>query len=53
VRRFGLVRVEVRPRRFGGTEYRVRGHEIGRVHESWQADLLFPRRVREDLVASG
>jgi hypothetical protein len=48
-----LVRVEVRLHRFGGTEYRVRGHEIGHVHESWQADLLFPRRVREGLVASG
>ena len=45
--------VESRPHRFGGTEFRVRGHEIGHIHGDRQADLPFPRRVREQLVAEG
>jgi hypothetical protein len=41
------------PHRFGGTEFRVRNHEIGHLHGSRQADLPFPVRVREELVATG
>ena len=49
----GWPGVETRAHRFGGTEFGVRGHEIGHVHGNRQADLPFPRRVREELVASG
>jgi len=41
------------PHRFGGTEFRVRGHEIGHLHGSRLADLPFPIRVRTELVADG
>lgn len=49
----GWPGVEARPHRFGGTEFRAKGHEIGHVHGDRQADPPFPRRVREQLVASG
>jgi hypothetical protein len=45
--------VEARPHRFGGVEFRVRGHEIGHLHGNRLADLPFPVRVRKELVAKG
>ena len=45
--------VETRPRRFRGVEFRVRGHEIGRLDGDRVADLPFPVRMREELVAEG
>ncbi len=45
--------VTVEPHRFGGIEFRVGRREIGHLHGSWQADLPFPVRVRQELVASG
>ncbi len=45
--------VEARPHRFGGVEFRVRGHEIGHLHGSRMADLPFPVRMRKELVAEG
>ncbi len=45
--------VEAVPHRFGGTEFRVHGHEIGHLHGSRLADLPFPRRVRNALVEAG
>ncbi|MCU0646805.1 MAG: DUF5519 family protein [Gemmatimonadaceae bacterium] len=45
--------VSVGPHRFGGREFRVRHHEIGHLHSSHLADLPFPRRMREELVAAG
>lgn len=45
--------VEGRPHRFGGVEFRVNGHEIGHLHGDRLADLPFPRRTREELVAAG
>ncbi len=45
--------VEARPHRFGGVEFRVRGHEIGHLHGSRLADLPFPIRMRKELVAEG
>jgi hypothetical protein len=45
--------VETRPHRFGGIEFRVRGHEIGHLHGSRMADLPFPVRMRKELVAEG
>jgi hypothetical protein len=49
----GWLGVTAEPHRFGGVEFRVNHHEIGHLHGSRQADLPFPRRVREELVASG
>ena len=45
--------VEAKPHRFGGVEFRVRGHEIGHLHGSRLADLPFPIRIRKELVAEG
>ena len=49
----GWPGVEARPHRFGGVEFRVRGHEIGHLHRSRLVDLPFPVRVRKELVAEG
>ena len=45
--------VEAAPHRFGGGEFRVNHHEIGHLHGDRLADLPFPVRVREELVATG
>lgn len=44
--------VEAEPHRFGGVEFRVHHREIGHLHGDRLADLPFPKRVRDDLVAS-
>ncbi|HEV8043647.1 MAG TPA: luciferase family protein [Rubrobacter sp.] len=49
----GWPGVEARPHRFGGVEFRVRGHEIGHLHGDRMADLPFPVRMRKELVAGG
>ena len=49
----GWPGVEARPHRFGGVEFRLRGHEIGHLHGSRMADLPFPVRMRKELVAEG
>lgn len=41
------------PHRFGGVEFRVNNHEIGHLHGDRLADLPFPVRVRQELVAEG
>jgi luciferase-like monooxygenase len=45
--------VETRPHRFGGVEFRVGRRELGHLHGDRLADLPFPVRVREQLVAAG
>jgi hypothetical protein len=45
--------VTVEPHRFGGVEFRVGRRELGHLHGSRLADLPFPVKVREQLVASG
>jgi Luciferase len=45
--------VAVEPHRFGGVEFRVGRREIGHLHGDRLADLPFPIRIREELVASG
>ncbi|HMD36521.1 MAG TPA: luciferase family protein [Vicinamibacterales bacterium] len=45
--------VTVAPHRFGGVEYRVGRRELGHVHGDRLADLPFPVRIREELVAEG
>jgi luciferase-like monooxygenase len=41
------------PHRFGGVEFRVGRRELGHLHGGHLADLPFPRRIREELVAAG
>ena len=43
--------VEVSEHRFGGVEFRVGRRKIGHLHASF-ADLPFPRRKRDELVAA-
>jgi len=38
--------------RFGGIEFRVGRRELGHLHQNF-ADLPFPRRVRDELIAAG
>jgi Family of unknown function (DUF5519) len=45
--------VEVAPHRFGGVEFRVGRRELGHLHGDRIADLPFPRRSRDELIASG
>ena len=44
--------VTAAPHRFGGVEFRVGRREIGHLHGGHLADLPFPRRVRDELVAA-
>jgi Luciferase len=43
--------VEAAPHRFGGLAFRVGRRELGHLHGDRIADLPFPRRVRDDLIA--
>src|SRR5947209_8646480 len=45
--------VEVAPHRFGGVELRLGRRELGHLHGDRIADLPFPRRVRDELIADG
>jgi hypothetical protein len=45
--------VTVQPHRFGGVEFRVGRRELGHLHGSRWADLPFPIRVRDELIAAG
>jgi hypothetical protein len=45
--------VTAAPHRFGGVEFRVNDREIGHLHGDRLADLPFPKRIRNELVASG
>jgi Family of unknown function (DUF5519) len=38
---------------YGETDFVVAGRSIGHVHGGHQADIPFPRRIRDDLVAAG
>ena len=38
---------------YGETEFVVGGRSIGHVHGGYQADIPFPRRIRDELVAAG
>ena len=39
--------------RFGGVEFRLGRRELGHLHGDRSADIPFPRRVRDELVAGG
>lgn len=45
--------VQARPHRFGGIKFTLDHREIGHLHGDRLADLPFPRRIRDELVASG
>jgi len=45
--------VTVEPHRFGGVEFRVGRRELGHLHGHRWADLPFPVRVRDELIAAG
>jgi Luciferase len=45
--------VSVHPHRFGGTEFRLGGRELGHLHGERWVDLPFPRRIRDMLVETG
>jgi hypothetical protein len=38
---------------FGETDFRLQGRSIGHVHGGYQADIPFPRAIRDELVAQG
>jgi len=45
--------VTVGPHRFGGIEFRVGRRELGHLHGDRLADLPYPVRVRDELIAAG
>jgi|SRR5437588_5631185 len=45
--------VTVGPHRFGGVEFRVGRRELGHLHGDQLADLPFPVKVRDELIAAG
>lgn len=45
--------VTTRTGRFAETEFVVGGRMIGHVHGDHQADIPYPRRLRDELVAAG
>jgi Family of unknown function (DUF5519) len=45
--------VTLQPHRFGGTEFRVNGREMGHMHGGRFADLPFPMNIRNELVKDG
>lgn len=47
-----LEGVTTHQHRFGGIEFRLGRRELGQLHGTF-ADLPFPRRVRDELVAGG
>ena len=49
----GWEEIAAAPHRFGGSEFRVGRREVGHVHGDSLVDIPFPRRVRDELVASG
>ncbi len=45
--------VTTEPHRFGGIEFRLNKREMGHIHGDRLADLLFPMKIRNELVNSG
>ena len=45
--------VEAVPHRFGGVEYRYGRKEMGHVHGDRLADLPLPRKLHDEVIASG
>ncbi|MBY0375587.1 MAG: DUF5519 family protein [Bryobacteraceae bacterium] len=49
----GWPEIAAGPHRYGGTEFRYGAREVGHVHGDRWVDILFPKKVREELVAAG
>lgn len=45
--------VEAGPHRFAGREFTLVGRELGHVHGDRQADIPFPKRIRDPVVNAG
>lgn len=45
--------VATRPHRFGGVEYVIGKREIGHIHGDHLVDIPFPKKVRDEIVATG
>lgn len=45
--------VTVQPHRFGGVEYVIGKREIGHIHGDHLIDIPFPKKVRDEIVATG
>ncbi len=45
--------VTAAPHRFGGTEFRLGGREIGHVHANRLVDIPFPSRIRHAVIEAG
>lgn len=45
--------VTVQPHRFGGVEYGIGKREIGHIHGDQLVDIPFPKKVRDEIVATG
>lgn len=45
--------IESHLHRFGGVEFRVGRREIGHIHGDSLVDIPFPKKVRDEIVASG
>jgi Family of unknown function (DUF5519) len=45
--------VDAHPHRFGGLEYTYGRKELGHVHGDRLADLPFPMRIHDELIAAG
>jgi len=45
--------VTTHPHRFGGVEFRLGRRELGHLHGDRLADLPFPRKVHDELIAAG
>jgi hypothetical protein len=41
------------PHRFGGVEFKLGRRELGHLHGDRFADLPFPRRIHDELIAAG
>lgn len=39
--------------RFGGIQYNVNGREIGHIHSNGLLDILFNRKIKNELIAEG
>ena len=45
--------VEAHSHQFGGIEYRIGRREIGHIHGDGLVDIPFPKKIRDEVVASG
>jgi hypothetical protein len=47
----GWEGVSTLPHRFGGVEFKLGRRELGHIHGDYQADIPFPKPVRDRLVS--